>query len=108
MLCVPCLPACLSVSCAVCPLPNHPPPTHSQVLFCTETFAMGVNAPTRTVVFHGLRKHDGRSFRTLLPGEYTQVGVWGCGGVCLCGGGGSVAGGKEVSAHMWGVGGVGV
>jgi hypothetical protein len=34
---------------------------------------MGVNAPTRTVVFHGLRKHDGRSFRTLLPGEYTQV-----------------------------------
>jgi len=35
---------------------------------------MGVNAPTRTVVFHGLRKHDGRSFRTLLPGEYTQVG----------------------------------
>jgi replicative superfamily II helicase len=44
-----------------------------QVLFCTETFAMGVNAPTRTVVFHGLRKHDGRSFRTLLPGEYTQV-----------------------------------
>jgi hypothetical protein len=36
---------------------------------------MGVNAPTRTVVFHGLRKHDGRSFRTLLPGEYTQVGA---------------------------------
>jgi antiviral helicase SKI2 len=45
----------------------------NQVLFCTETFAMGVNAPTRTVVFHSLRKHDGRSFRTLLPGEYTQV-----------------------------------
>ncbi|WIA30222.1 hypothetical protein OEZ86_000313 [Tetradesmus obliquus] len=44
-----------------------------KVLFCTETFAMGVNAPTRTVVFHGLRKHDGRSFRTLLPGEYTQM-----------------------------------
>jgi hypothetical protein len=34
---------------------------------------MGVNAPTRTVVFSGLRKHDGRGFRTLLPGEYTQV-----------------------------------
>eukprot|EP00775_Hariotina_reticulata_P010880 gene10880-11034_t len=44
-----------------------------KVLFCTETFAMGVNAPTRTVVFHSLRKHDGRSFRTLLPGEYTQM-----------------------------------
>lgn len=41
---------------------------------------MGVNAPTRTVVFHGLRKHDGRSFRTLLPGEYTQVGRGGGGG----------------------------
>ena len=37
---------------------------------------MGVNAPTRTVAFHSLRKHDGKSFRTLLPGEYTQVG-WG-------------------------------
>lgn len=36
---------------------------------------MGVNAPTRTVVFHSLRKHDGKSFRWLLPGEYTQVGV---------------------------------
>jgi hypothetical protein len=30
-----------------------------KLLFCTETFAMGVNAPTRTVVFHSLRKHDG-------------------------------------------------
>ena len=44
-----------------------------KVLFCTETFAMGVNAPTRTAVFHSLRKHDGRGFRGLLPGEYTQV-----------------------------------
>lgn len=34
-----------------------------RVLFCTETFAMGVNAPARTVVFQQLRKHDGRSFR---------------------------------------------
>lgn len=34
-----------------------------KVLFCTETFAMGVNAPARTVVFHSLRKHDGREFR---------------------------------------------
>lgn len=39
-----------------------------RVLFCTETFAMGINAPTRTVVFHSLRKHDGRQFRNLLPG----------------------------------------
>ena len=34
---------------------------------------MGVNAPARTVIFQDLRKHDGQSFRTLLPGEYTQM-----------------------------------
>eukprot|EP00958_Prasinococcus_capsulatus_P010038 scaffold978_cov392-Prasinococcus_capsulatus_cf.AAC.1 len=44
-----------------------------KVLMCTETFAMGVNAPARAVVFQSLRKHDGREFRTLLPGEYTQM-----------------------------------
>ena len=44
-----------------------------KVLFATETFAMGVNMPAKTVVFSGLRKHDGSSFRDLLPGEYTQM-----------------------------------
>ena len=44
-----------------------------KVLFTTETFAMGLNLPTRTVVFSGFRKHDGRAFRDLLPGEYTQM-----------------------------------
>lgn len=44
-----------------------------KILFATETFAMGLNLPTRTVVFSGFRKHDGRSFRELLPGEYTQM-----------------------------------
>jgi antiviral helicase SKI2 len=44
-----------------------------KVLFSTETFAMGVNAPARSVIFQALRKHDGSSFRTLLPGEYTQM-----------------------------------
>ncbi|KAI8070677.1 NUC185 domain-containing protein [Gongronella butleri] len=44
-----------------------------KVLFATETFAMGVNMPARSVVFSGIRKHDGRSFRDLLPGEYTQM-----------------------------------
>ncbi|KAJ1647554.1 Antiviral helicase ski2 [Coemansia asiatica] len=42
-------------------------------LFATETFAMGVNMPARCVVFSSLKKHDGRSFRELLPGEYTQM-----------------------------------
>jgi antiviral helicase SKI2 len=44
-----------------------------KVLFATETFAMGLILPTRTVVFSGFRKHDGRQFRDLLPGEYTQM-----------------------------------
>ncbi|KAK9463086.1 NUC185 domain-containing protein [Lipomyces oligophaga] len=44
-----------------------------KVLFATETFAMGLNLPTRTVVFSATRKHDGRTFRSLLPGEYTQM-----------------------------------
>lgn len=44
-----------------------------KVLFATETFAMGLNLPTRTVVFSGYRKHDGHSFRDLQPGEYIQM-----------------------------------
>lgn len=44
-----------------------------KVLFATETFAMGVNMPARCVVFHSVRKHDGVAFRSLLPGEYTQM-----------------------------------
>ncbi|KAF8510888.1 antiviral helicase [Hysterangium stoloniferum] len=44
-----------------------------KILFATETFAMGVNMPARCVVFSGIRKHDGRSFREILPGEYTQM-----------------------------------
>lgn len=44
-----------------------------KVLVATETFAMGVNMPARAVVFNGFRKHDGRAFRDLLPGEYTQM-----------------------------------
>ncbi|KAI9218687.1 NUC185 domain-containing protein, partial [Blastocladiella britannica] len=44
-----------------------------KVLFATETFAMGVNMPTKCVVFASIRKHDGIEFRNLLPGEYTQM-----------------------------------
>ncbi|XP_012394882.1 SKI2 subunit of superkiller complex protein isoform X4 [Orcinus orca] len=44
-----------------------------KVLFATETFAMGVNMPARTVVFDSTRKHDGSTFRDLLPGEYVQM-----------------------------------
>jgi antiviral helicase SKI2 len=44
-----------------------------KVLFATETFAMGVNMPTKTVIFSHIRKHDGTNFRELHPGEYTQM-----------------------------------
>ncbi len=34
-----------------------------QALFATETFAMGVNMPARTVLFTSARKFDGKDFR---------------------------------------------
>lgn len=44
-----------------------------KVLFATETFAMGLNLPTRTVVFSEIQKHDGTKLRDLTPGEFTQM-----------------------------------
>lgn len=44
-----------------------------KLLFATETFAMGVNMPARSVVFLSVRKHDGRRRRLLESGEYTQM-----------------------------------
>ena len=34
-----------------------------KVLFATETFAMGINMPTRTVVFDQITKWDGGGIR---------------------------------------------
>lgn len=44
-----------------------------KVLVATETFAMGLNMPTKTVVFCELRKFDGINHRYLFSGEYTQM-----------------------------------
>ncbi|OLY81371.1 putative ATP-dependent RNA helicase [Smittium mucronatum] len=44
-----------------------------KVLFATETFAMGVNMPAKSVVFTSIRKNDGKDFRELNSGEYTQM-----------------------------------
>lgn len=44
-----------------------------KVLFATETFAMGLNMPARTVVFTNVRKFDGKDFRWLTSGEYIQM-----------------------------------
>lgn len=46
-----------------------------KVLFSTETFAMGVNAPARTVIFQGLRKHDGKSFRQAFSASTSKAKV---------------------------------
>ncbi len=46
-----------------------------KVLFATETFAVGINMPTKTVVFTSYRKYDDLtdSHRMLTPSEYTQM-----------------------------------
>ena len=46
-----------------------------KVLFATETFAVGINMPTKTVVFTGYEKYDDSSngMRTLYTDEYIQM-----------------------------------
>lgn len=43
------------------------------VLYCTETFAVGLNFPCRTVCFDALTKWDGYNFRPLSNREYFQI-----------------------------------
>lgn len=44
-----------------------------KVLFCTETFAVGLNMPTRTVVFLDMKKPAEGGFRPLRADEYIQM-----------------------------------
>jgi len=44
-----------------------------KVLYCTETFAVGLNFPCRTVCFDSSTKWDGQSFRTISNREYFQM-----------------------------------
>lgn len=44
-----------------------------KLLFTTETFALGINMPARTVVFSSLRKFDGVSFDFLRTRDYLQM-----------------------------------
>ncbi len=44
-----------------------------KVLYTTETFAVGINMPAKTVCFEGLRKFDGINFRFLNSKEYFQM-----------------------------------
>jgi superfamily II RNA helicase len=43
------------------------------MLFATETFAIGLNMPTKTVCFSSLYKHDGSRLRPLHSHEFTQM-----------------------------------
>ena len=42
-------------------------------LFATETFAVGVNMPTKSVIFTELSKHDGNGVRVLRYDEFMQM-----------------------------------
>ena len=44
-----------------------------KMLFTTETFALGINMPARTVVFHSLRKFDGVTFDYMHTRDYLQM-----------------------------------
>ena len=44
-----------------------------KVLYATETFAVGVNMPAKSVSFDSLEKYDGISFRYLTSKEYWQM-----------------------------------
>lgn len=44
-----------------------------KLLFATESFAIGLDCPIRTVVFTDIYKFDGSTERILMPHEYTQM-----------------------------------
>lgn len=44
-----------------------------KVVFATETLALGINMPARSVVIDSLTKFSGEAHEPLTPGEYTQL-----------------------------------
>jgi ATP-dependent RNA helicase HelY len=45
----------------------------AKVVFATETLALGINMPARSVIIEKLEKFDGADHVPLTPGEYTQL-----------------------------------
>jgi ATP-dependent RNA helicase HelY len=46
---------------------------HVRVVFATETLALGINMPARTVLLERLTKFNGETHADITPGEYTQL-----------------------------------
>lgn len=44
-----------------------------KVVFATETLALGINMPARSVVIEKLAKYNGETHADITPGEYTQL-----------------------------------
>lgn len=44
-----------------------------KIVFATETLALGINMPARTVVLEKLTKWNGETHADITPGEYTQL-----------------------------------
>lgn len=61
-----CLTICICLRVCFC-LPNFG--LFIQALFATETFAMGINMPARTVLFTSASKFDGKDFRWVCEKE---------------------------------------
>ena len=46
---------------------------HVKLLFATETFSVGINMPTRSVLFTSMKKFSNKGFRFIKSHEYTQM-----------------------------------
>ena len=43
-----------------------------KILFCTDSFSVGLNCPIKTTIFTGLRKYDGETEQYIEPHLYAQ------------------------------------